>query len=716
MAPALDLSAHNVSNPQDTCYSSACIETAASLLKSMNMNIDPCSDFYQWQLDQKYRHTRRIVSIVEVESKYHRDKLRTILDGSYSDLLKSTKSKSSFQVNAKNGVKIDKANFQVIKNYYTSCVQVESNGTEALSSFFTDLKELIQETTQYNSTAFHLTPKAMEIISYPNKLVDGIVIDVGGLFTMEMLPEQNNRTKMSIAVYPASEFDNPDAALLLNEGPNKLVDLALPLFGYQNMTDRDLERISLLRDSGLQMMTETEIRSMVEDAVALQTKLYKLNQAANENSKHYSVHELSGAFKFIDWASIIYSNVPQGRNIFDLRVQVYNARYFQEIDYYSGRNKKDSARKASNLDSEMRRLMPDFPFQTRSNLCVDKVLDNLNLVSGRFYAMFTFNGESDRFKLGKIAESIKESLGNRIKMADWLDEPTRASAIIKLDAIQKSIGYSTSYPDERSPKDIHDYLRGLKADFDNFYDNEKAVAQWTLRVYWDTIGRMLKPTEWIGVSSPQVVNAFNDFTKNSIFVNAAFTQKPNYDHDYPDYLNYGGIGTTLGHEYSHAFDDAGSQFDEFGVERNWWSNATKTEYAKKSQCFIEQYSNATITDERGKKYSIDGTLTLGENIADNEGLSATYYAYLKLKNSGKGYNPKLPGLQKFSPEALFFINAGLSFCSKPLPGTTKDTIKDEHIPDSVRANKLFQNSKEFARTFNCPVGSKMNPAKKCKIW
>jgi predicted metalloendopeptidase len=96
-------------------------------------------------------------------------------------------------------------------------------------------------------------------------------------------------------------------------------------------------------------------------------------------------------------------------------------------------------RDASKLDSEMRRLMPDIPFQTRSNLCVEKVLDNLNLVSGRFYSMFAINGESDRLKLGEMAESIKESLGNRIKQADWLDNSTRASAIKKVNVTNKII-------------------------------------------------------------------------------------------------------------------------------------------------------------------------------------------------------------------------------------------------------------------------------------
>lgn len=82
----------------------------------------------------------------------------------------------------------------------------------------------------------------------------------------------------------------------------------------------------------------------------------------------------------------------------------------------------------------------------------------------------------------------------------------------------KSIGYSITTPDERSPQDIQNYLRGLKTNASNFYENEKAVIKWIMQTYWDTVGRPLKPTEWIGIASPQVVNAFNLLSKNSVCI------------------------------------------------------------------------------------------------------------------------------------------------------------------------------------------------------
>lgn len=125
--------------------------------------------------------------------------------------------------------------------------------------------------------------------------------------------------------------------------------------------------------------------------------------------------------------------------------------YFHEVNYFSSINDPSRTlnedgiqnylvlhklyQDASKLDNEVRRLMPDSPFQTRSSLCVDKVLDNLGLLAGRFYSMIASHGESDRLKLEAIADNIKKSLGNRIQHADWLDESTRHSAIKKVRII-----------------------------------------------------------------------------------------------------------------------------------------------------------------------------------------------------------------------------------------------------------------------------------------
>ncbi|KAI7879828.1 uncharacterized protein EV154DRAFT_450821 [Mucor mucedo] len=739
MAP-LALSINSSTAIVDVCFSNDCIKTASSILQSIDMNIDPCSDFYQytcgnWIKDAVIPEELAGFGILEVESKRLKDKLRMILDGTYKDLLSATLSRSSFQVEHADDIKIDKKNFGIIQDYYNSCLDIEINSDNVLSSFFQDLSQLKyeEEFSQQQNLTFHITPNIMTILTYP-KSSDSIIIEVGGLFSMEISPDAIDKKIMSIALYPPSEFNDLYVAPFQDEGSTKLFGLVSSVFGMKNSTARDRDRLSYLMESGLEALSDDKLYTLVEDAITVQQRLFQLtNSEAEELTYNFTLDEIDEIFPFVAWLDIFEANIPKGRDMANLTIQISNIEYFNELNYFSNVDdptrtlNKDAIQnylivhkihhEAPNLDPELRMLMPDTPFQTRSSLCVDKLHENLGLLTGRFYAMIASHGESDRLRLESIANNIKASLGNRIQQADWLDEPTRESAIKKLNKMSQSISYSVNSPDERSPRDMHAYMRGLKQNGDSFYENEKAVTTWTLQTYWDTLCREMNPNEWIGISTPQVVNAFNLLSKNNIVVSVAFAQKPNYDQSYPDYLNYGGIGQTLAHEYSHAFDDYGSQYDEIGAERNWWSESTKMKYAEKTQCFVDQYSKATVVDENGKKYSIDGSLTLGENIADNEGLSATYDAYLKSKLNGKGYNPILPGLQQFSSEALFFINAGRSFCSKPLRGTIKDSLADEHAPDSIRANKVFQNNVDFAKIFNCPVGSKMNPiTTKCKIW
>ncbi|GAA5805723.1 hypothetical protein HPULCUR_011247 [Helicostylum pulchrum] len=692
------------------------------------MNVDPCSDFYQytcgiWIKDTVIPEELAGFGILEVESKKHKERFRMILDGSYADLLSATASKSSFLVDDEENIKVDKKNFKLVKNYYKSCLDIEINSDNVLTDFFKDISTINLEITslEQQNLSFRITPKTMDIISYPKP--DGVVIEVGGLFTIEISPDEYDKKKMSVLLYPPSEFIDAETAPLKDQGSEKLFELTSSLFGASNKTERDRNRLTWLTDVGLDILSDDKIYSVIDDAVTVQNRLFKLyKRRSDEISYTYTVNTITDLFPFISWADIFSSNIPKGRDLSNLTIQMMNIEYFNELNYFSNVNdpsraiNKDAIKNylvihklwqdAPKLDPELRKIAPDSPFQTRSSLCIDKVFDNLGFLSGRFYSMIASHGETDRLRLESIANNIKASLGNRIQHADWLDEPTRQSAIKKLNKMNQSISYSINSPDERSPTEMYAYMRGMKQDAESFYENEKSVMKWTLQTYWDTLCREMSPNEWIGITTPQV-----------IVVSVAFAQKPNYDQSYPDYLNYGGIGQTLAHEYSHAFDDYGSQYDEFGAERNWWSKSTKEKYAKKTQCFVDQYSKATITDENGKKYTVDGSLTLGENIADNEGLSATYDAYLSSKATGNGYNPILPGLQRFSSEALFFINAGRSFCSKPLRGTIKDSLTDEHAPDSIRANKAFQNNADFAKIFNCPVGSKMNPkTPKCKIW
>ncbi|KAI8972993.1 hypothetical protein BDB01DRAFT_808282 [Pilobolus umbonatus] len=739
MPPVSDAVVIQLPTHHEFCLTPTCVATASSILNSLNMNIDPCSDFYKYTCDHWIKKTiipeeLAGLGVVEQETKQHKEQLRVILDGTYSDLLEATHSPSSFLVDNERGRKIDKKIFKTIQDYYVSCKDAGFYTNDGFYDLFQDINILTYEMSyqETTDTPFHITSDMITYLSYP-KSTDSLMISMGGLFALEVVPSVENRTEMSILLTTPFEFEDVQQIPFLEHGREALIGVVFSIFSSNNDTDRERERLELLQQHQLHPMTDAEIYSMVDKAIAVQKKLYNLSLSPDPLYNIYDPFTMQTLYPFMDWIQMLDDNVPEDRNLSNLTIQIEHPSYFNELAVYFNIDdgsrviNKDSIqsylllnkllRDAPKLDGVVRRHVPDTPFQTRSGICVDKVLNNFGLVIGRYYAMVASQGEKDRSKLEEMAQNIKAALGDRITSSDWLDATTRASAVKKLNMMEDAISYSTTSPDTRSPREMYDYLSGLAMDTDTFYKNEQAVDQWIVHQIWDTIGRRVERNEWVGVGVPQTVNAFNLLSKNSIFLSVGFAQKPNYDYEYPDYINYGGIGQTLGHEYSHGFDDYGSVYDEYGMERNWWSSEVKQKYIKKTQCYINQYSRVTIRDEKGRKYKIDGSLTLGENIADNEGLSATYDAFIKLKESGKGNNPILPGLQNFSPESLFFISAARSFCSKPMPGSIQDSIKDEHAPDSVRANMIFQNSKHFSKVFNCPVGSPMNPNKpKCKIW
>jgi len=158
------------------------------------------------------------------------------------------------------------------------------------------------------------------------------------------------------------------------------------------------------------------------------------------------------------------------------------------------------------------------------------------------------------------------------------------------------------------------------------------------------------------------VNAWYAPDKNTITFPAGILQGSFFNKDNPKYLNYGSIGVVIGHEITHGFDDQGRQFDENGNANSWWDAETIEKFKVKAQCFVDMYGNYTVPELipplDAKDAHLNGIITQGENVADNGGVREGYRAYKNfLKRSMEGKEePKLPGLQKYTNDQLFFIS------------------------------------------------------------
>jgi len=175
-------------------------------------------------------------------------------------------------------------------------------------------------------------------------------------------------------------------------------------------------------------------------------------------------------------------------------------------------------------------------------------------------------------------------------------------------------------------------------------------------------------------------------------------------------MNIGGIGMVMGHELTHGFDNQGRLFDGNGKLINWWEPATSKLFDQKVQCVIDQYSKFEILPG----IFLNGKLTQGENIADMGGIKNAHASIVKLLGPDINSPSILP---KLTREKLFFVAFGQTWCQISSPEYIKLRVKtDPHSPGKFRVLGSLINLVDFAKAFQCKVGSFMNPTSRCEVW
>lgn len=210
--------------------------------------------------------------------------------------------------------------------------------------------------------------------------------------------------------------------------------------------------------------------------------------------------------------------------------------------------------------------------------------------------------------------------------------------------------------------------------------------------------------------TPQTVNAYCGFGLNDIVFPAAILQPPFFSVHADDAVNYGSIGTVIGHEITHSFDDQGSKFDGKGNRKTWWTKQDRARFEKKSKVLVKEFNGYTVAG--GLK--VNGQLTLGENIADLGGASIAFDAYkLRLAKTGR------MDIESFTPEQRFFLSFALFERENRRPEAEKtQVLTDPHSPGNFRINGPASNLPEFYEAFGVKNGDALyrDPKDRAKIW
>jgi putative endopeptidase len=329
--------------------------------------------------------------------------------------------------------------------------------------------------------------------------------------------------------------------------------------------------------------------------------------------------------------------------------------------------------------------------QPRWKRGVEFIQGSLGESIGKLYVAKYFP-ESSKQKAYQLVKNLQEAFAQRIEENTWMTAATKVKAIEKLRCMKINVGYPDKWEDMEKYANI-DESKSLCANYEAIIP---ALRKAELEKHWK------KPVDkTLMACNPQIVNAFYNPAFNSINFPAAILQSPFFDANAEDAVNYGGIGSVIGHEMSHGFDDEGCQYDKDGNLRNWWTAEDKTNYDNRTKVLADWFSQQEV--QPGLK--VDGKKTLGENIGDNGGINIAFRAFQNVQKQNPEDEKELDG---FTPAQRFFLAYGRIWASNIAPQFIAYLVNsDTHSPNAQRVNAALPMIDAWYDAFNIKTGDKL---------
>ena len=453
--------------------------------------------------------------------------------------------------------------------------------------------------------------------------------------------------------------------------------------------------------------SKEEAKKIIDDAIkfdALLAPNVKSAEEAADYSKMYNpqtVAELAGATDQLDIAAIIKQLVGEEPE----KVIVTEPEYFKALNKILQDNFelfKNWAlirvirENASYLDDEMREINGRYgralsgskkPVSQRK-FAFYLARDMFSQVAGDYYGKKYFGPQAKADVHHMVEQMIKVYKG-RLTNNQWLSKDTRDKAILKLDKLGIQVGYPDKIPVLYDQFKV-DEEESLIANLNQLIvtANKELFSRWNTpvdRMRWEM--------------SAATVNAYYHPFKNIIVFPAAILQAPFYSLKQSSSQNYGGIGAVIAHEISHAFDNNGSLFDEFGNLNNWWTDEDSAHFKQLAQKMIDEFDGIPFAGQK-----VNGKLTVSENIADAGGLSCA----LEAAKTEADFNAQ-----------EFFINWATIWRMKATEQYMQLLLSiDVHAPQKLRANIQAENLDDFYTAFDIKPGDEMYraPEDRVHIW
>ncbi|XP_043483808.1 neprilysin-2-like [Leptopilina heterotoma] len=696
-------SATNDTKSADVCLTPECIQEAATTLEFIDTDVNPCDDFYKFSCGN-YLKTKRIpdnemiVSVLgDIDDKY-REQLRAIIDYNI------------FPSNV--------SPFSILHTFYENCMDkngIEKIGLRTISKIFKDLGGWpVVEGDSWSSN---------------NSWVDTIGSFIKRGFSTEYLFQFGNGVNFTNTNQHLYYIDHPKLGLSTPFLIREFNDTFVRAY-YKYMID-----VAVLLGAN-KTRAQKEMRDLMEFHIEL-AKSFKSPEDQRNISLYNNpmtmseIEEKYGNIPWNDYFLKVFQNAISLKK--DDVLLVYDPPYLSKLNNIL---QKTDERTLINfifwrsiesvvkyLPGVVREAELNFKIVREGILetsprwkeCIDNSIELIDPIVTFVYYQTYFNqtilNQTIAQSTKTLVHQIHQEFLNMLEKLDWMDEKTKEKALEKARAMNMQIADENKVQSLERLKIKYKSLK-LKSDGDylqSYLSIPKAEQEMSNVNNSENEHQKLK---FLTVEGPALLNPTYSLFQNQIYIPAGILQDPFMNDKRPQYINYANLGFVVGHEITHGFGDQGHEFDKSGHFYDWWDKTTKQQFIEKTKCLVYQYGNFS-KDEIGEK--LNGIVSLGENMADNGGIKVSHIAYKKwIKENGP--EKKLPGLD-YTPWQLFWIKLAQMWCTKYRPQVLKELIvNDQHSPEEFRIRGSLSNSPEFSKDFQCPIGSKMNPIKKCSVW
>ncbi|KAG4084089.1 Metalloproteases [Neocallimastix lanati (nom. inval.)] len=695
--------------PTEECTTEQCYNSSKRILTNMDISVDPCSDFYQFSCggfmkENPLKKGQNVIyDFVDVESW---NLFRSIITNDYKPSRNFTEEQQKY----------DEEIYHKLRNVYNTCIDVDVIEKKRNQPLLDILEKFsILKNSKSYATVEGLTDLLVRLHTYGVSFL----FDISSIFLKSISDK-----------YIISLVSN-GSGLAGENITNKTVEKV-----YRNYVMKTLELV-------FEGTEDRDLNEMTDAIVKMEIKLAKYINYDSSELSLMTIGELNAKYSYIDW-KLYFERMLQKHNVqeeitLDTQILNISPAYFDDLDdimwsfsfeqlayyaeftlirtfigYGASYLRKPESDFLFTLTGETKTELP------REGFCEGKIDEMMGWILGKYFVENKFTDITKKDAVDTI-EYVKQAMINRIPQMAWLDEKTKEEAIRKVFLMTNRVGFPDFVMD---PKRLAEDYEEFETVPDDYFTNMVNYEYYSLGHNLKLYHKDYDEEHWY--MTPQTFNAYYSANDNSMNFPAGMFQPPCYYEGDPDYFNYGANGGTAGHELTHGFDNQGKNYDAEGKAINWWTDADGAKFNELAQCFVDQYNGYYVTDRKGVKHYLDGESTLGENLADNGGVYRAYEAWLlsveELKKKEgieavRAHNQLLPGLSQYSVEQMFYIGYAQSWCMTTSPEyDTYIATRDVHSPAVFRVNGVVQNMEHFAKVFNCPVGSPMNPKDKCLLW